>query len=260
MQAPGRGATMKTPDASIPAPAAAPDQPVLPPADRPWSRPIVAELDYHRWLKEAAVNEPALVDAATVEELPPIGDELTLYEAAMLYANRHPYPEEFGPYDDTHRRERCLTLLNVGAKQGSPHARLSCVIFRELQERTRRGEIKPIRIAYDETDTVISTGDLANLADERGDPPACLIGYFQAKRVPLPKLRTANSEQSKAAAWALRNLYGTRGYRRSATVEQLTRAVNAELRKLSAPAEFKNMEVSRLTVGRVLGHYGAEQN
>ena len=73
------------------------------------------------------------------------------------------------------------------------------------------------------------------------------------KRVPLPNLQIANSDKSRAAAWALRELYGTNGYPRTATDQQLAGAVNTALSKQSAPAHFQGTQVSRDTIRRLLG-------
>jgi len=77
------------------------------------------------------------------------------------------------------------------------------------------------------------------------------------KRVPLPNLQIANSDKSRAAAWALRELYGTNGYPRTATDQQLAGAVNTALSKQSAPAHFQGTQVSRDTIRRLLGRAAA---
>jgi hypothetical protein len=240
---------MKTPDppASIPAPAAAPDQPVLSPADRPWSRPIVAELDYHRWLKEAAVDEPALVDAATVEELPPIGDELTVYEFAMVCSGRHPYPKDFGPYDDRNKHKRCLTLLKLGLSERLPdrqHAQRSWNLYCEITEKIKRGKITPIKTVRDFAGEIDPINTVIPTAHLRRDATS--------KRVPLQILRVANNDKSRAAEWALRKLYGADGYPKGMSDNKLMCAVNTELRQQSTPVAFRGTEVSRQTIGRLL--------
>jgi hypothetical protein len=73
------------------------------------------------------------------------------------------------------------------------------------------------------------------------------------KRVPLPNLQIANSDKSRAAAWALQELYGTSGYPRNASDKQLLRDVNAELCRPSTAAHFQGVKVSRDTISRLLG-------
>jgi hypothetical protein len=113
----------------------------------------------------------------------PVGDELTVYEAAMVYAGRHPYPKMFGPYDDANRRERCLTLLKLGltAKlRGRHRAQRSWDVFRQIKSGIERGQINPIKPSYDldgDIDpirTVIRTSDLVQLATDRGEQPRYL--------------------------------------------------------------------------------------
>jgi hypothetical protein len=129
-------------------------------------------------------DPPATIPAPTVEDKPfQIGDELTVYEAAMVYAGRHPYPQMFGRYNSKNRREHCLTLLKLGLSerlQRRQRAQRSWDIFCEIGERIKRDQIKPIRIVRDPTgeidlvDTVISTADLAQLAIKRGEQPKYL--------------------------------------------------------------------------------------
>jgi len=100
-------------------------------------------------------DPPASIPAPTADDKPfQIGDELTVYEAAMVYAGRHPYPHMFGPYDDGNKSEHCRTLLKVGlskASSESQHAQLSWDIFRELEKRIEKGAIQPPKPVYDLT-------------------------------------------------------------------------------------------------------------
>jgi hypothetical protein len=129
-------------------------------------------------------NSPVKIPAPTDEDKPfTVGEELTVYEAAMVYAGRHPYPKMFGPYDGSSRREHCLTLLKLGLKEGlrrRQRAQRSWDVFRRLQEKIKRGQIQPRKSAYDldgEIDpfrTVIKTSELVSLANERGENPRYL--------------------------------------------------------------------------------------
>jgi hypothetical protein len=130
------------------------------------------------------------VPAPTTEDKPfDIGDELTVYEAAMVYAGRHPYPQMFGPYDRSSKREHCLTLLKLGLSARLPRrqrAQRSWDIFCELGERVKRGQITPIRSAHDPASkidlirTVISTADLVQLAKDRDEQPRYLRPLLEA--------------------------------------------------------------------------------
>jgi hypothetical protein len=127
---------------------------------------------------------PATIPAPTAEDQPfQIGDKLTVYEAAMVYAGRHPYPRIFGPYDDGNKRERCLTLLKLGLSERLPRrqrAQRSWDVFRQIKGGIERGQINPIKPAYDldgDIDpirTVIRTSDLVPLAASRGEQPRYL--------------------------------------------------------------------------------------
>jgi len=101
----------------------------------------------------------------------------------MVYAGRHPYPKMFGPYDESSKREHCLTLLKLGLAKKLPRrqrARRSWDILCELEERIKQGRIQPIKSAYDPdgaidpTRTVIKTAELIKLANERGERPKYL--------------------------------------------------------------------------------------
>ena len=128
------------------------------------------------------------IPAPTVEDKPfQVEDELTVYEAAMVYAGRHPYPEMFGPYGGENRRKHCLTLLKLGLSERLPRrqrAQRSWNIFCEVGERIRQGKIKPITTAYDLAgeidliDTVISTVEIMQLARDRGEQPKYLRPLF----------------------------------------------------------------------------------
>jgi hypothetical protein len=152
----------------------------------------------------------ASIPAPTADDKPfQIGDELTVYEAAMVYAGRHPYPHDFGPYDRNDRREHCLTLLKLGLKetpQKRPRAQRSWDIFCDLGERMKRGRIAPIRTARDLAgeidliDTVIATADLVQLARDRDEQPKYLRGFqtkTTARRAKMTKLEEVKASIDK---------------------------------------------------------------
>ena len=127
----------------------------------------------------------------------------------MVYAGRHPYPHDFGPYDSRNKRERCLTLLKLGLSERLPRrqrAQRSWDIFCELGARIKRGRIKPIRFAYDpggEIDlfkTVILTADLMQIAKDRGNSPKYLRGFqtkTTARRAKMTKLEEVKAFLNK---------------------------------------------------------------
>jgi hypothetical protein len=122
----------------------------------------------------------AAIPAPTDEDQPfKIKETLTLYEAAMVYAGRHPYPRLFGvAKDDAGELIEIVQLSfsqppsRISRKQ---HAQRSWDIYCTLLERIKQGTIQPVRRAYDQTGaldpgrTTIRTCDLAALAAERGD-------------------------------------------------------------------------------------------
>jgi hypothetical protein len=109
-----------------------------------------------------------------------IGDTLTVFEAAMVYAGRHPLPRFLrdGSIKD-HERFLC-----AGIREGEPRAairaRRSWDIYCELINRIKAGRLVPIKLAYledgeiDPRGTVIETADLVQLANERGEQPKYL--------------------------------------------------------------------------------------
>jgi hypothetical protein len=130
-----------------------------------------------------ASNELAAIPAPTAKDEPfKIGDVLTVYEAAMVYAGRHPYPYFF----DVKGRgiKEHLEFLRLGLAQSSPRKRVraqrSWDIYCGLMRRIEQGKIQPVKFAYDRLGridprrTQIRTSDLANLAKERGETPRYL--------------------------------------------------------------------------------------
>jgi hypothetical protein len=169
-------------------------------------------------------NPPTIIPAPTVEDKPfQVGDELTVYEAAMVYAGRHPYPQMFGPFNGKNRRKHCLTVLKLGLSERlrrRERAQRSWNIFCELGERIRQGKIKPISTDYDLPreidliDTVISTADIMQLARDRGEQPKylrpLLVSASKKTRSAKPD---ANYEQ-RATGYLIGKLETKRGMRR----------------------------------------------
>ena len=153
---------------------------------------------------------PAAIAAPTNKDKPfPIRGQHTVYEAAMVYAGRHPYEFEFGPYDTRDRRERCLTRLKVGLAEKPhkrPRAQRSWDIFCELGERIKSGRIKPIRIRrdlhgnIDFVDTVIATAELVKLAIERDEQPKYLRHLLgETANIPPSAAAVKLTEPNKAS-------------------------------------------------------------
>jgi hypothetical protein len=135
-----------------------------------------------------------------------VGDKITVFEAAMVYADRHPCPRFLrdGTIDD------CLKFLNAGVREHERlsavrrEARLSWDILQELLKRIARGQITPVQSAYagndiDPTRTCIRTTDVAHIAKERGDRPRYLKRYLHAK---TPKRKLIKSQTASSAVLA----------------------------------------------------------
>lgn len=140
-------------------------------------------------------NLPSAIPAPTADDKPfQIGDELTVYEAAMVYAGRHPYPKFFGLNGRSSKCERLLTYLNLKR----PWSQLARDIFYELGERIKRDRVKPIKPAYTAGDidlfrTVISIDHVVQLANDRGEKPKYLRPLLEAADDRVPAL-TSNDE------------------------------------------------------------------
>jgi hypothetical protein len=131
-----------------------------------------------------------------------IGDTLTIYEAAMIYADRHPYPHFF-VVNKNSSIEDLLEVLKLGLSNKLPSKRVytgtdrrvraradrrvrarvqkSWDIYCELMKRVKHETIIPINgVSYDRVGKIdprrtrIRTSDLADLAAERGERPRCL--------------------------------------------------------------------------------------
>ena len=106
-----------------------------------------------------------------------IGDALTIFEAAMVYAGRHPHPRFLrnGSIEDH------VQFLRAGIREREPRrrirARRSWDIYCELINRIKQRWLTPVKSAYSEDGevdprrTVIQTADLVLLAKERDEQP-----------------------------------------------------------------------------------------
>jgi hypothetical protein len=123
------------------------------------------------------------IPAPTVDDKPfKISDVHTIYEAAMIYAGRHPYPHFFAVKDSDIKEH--LEFLKLGVSEASPskrpRARRSWDIHCELVKRIEQGRIQRVKLAYDQQGkidpcrTQIRTLDLAGLATDRGEKPRYL--------------------------------------------------------------------------------------
>lgn len=132
--------------------------------------------------------EPVVIPVPSNSDEAPfnIGDNLTVFEAAMVYAGRHPCPVFLrdGSLED-HQN-----WLRAGVREEEPRARCrararrSWDIYCDLRKRIASGKIVPIKSAYlrggeiDPIRTFIRTSDLVDLATERGERPGYLMPFL----------------------------------------------------------------------------------
>jgi hypothetical protein len=132
------------------------------------------------------------IPAPTADDRPyRINDVHTIYEAAMIYAGRHPYPHFFGIKDSG--IEEHLAFLKLGVSETSARKRLraqwSWDIYCELVKRIEKGRIQPLKLAYDRQGkidprrTQIRTLDLVRLATDRGEKPKYLRSLLAESNV-----------------------------------------------------------------------------
>jgi hypothetical protein len=139
-----------------------------------------------------------------------IKNTLTVFQAAMVYAGRHPLPRFLKPGS----REERETFLHAGMHlHKRVQARLSWNIYCELLNRIKRRELTPVKTAYskdgeiDPFQTRILTADLKGLAAERGEDPKYLRTFVKPVSEHIRPL-------TKSAAWNF-----ARGYIDSNKVE-----------------------------------------
>jgi hypothetical protein len=98
-----------------------------------------------------------------------VDDELTIFEAAMVYCGRNPG----GRFIEGGSLREHEGFLGRGSDE-MPY-KISWDVWRDLCERVDQGKLEPVRKHYssdgnlDPRLTVIRTVDLANLAKDRGD-------------------------------------------------------------------------------------------
>jgi hypothetical protein len=121
----------------------------------------------------------------------PVGDTLTIYQAAMVYSGRHPG----GRFIDSAEYGRAsLHDYEVFLGKGSSDKlrALAWYIYCELRRRVEAGVIKPIAPAYmpngefDPRDTVIRTADVAAIAWERGESAEYLAPWMKVSTSAQP--------------------------------------------------------------------------
>jgi hypothetical protein len=102
-------------------------------------------------------------------------DTLTIYEAAMVYSDRHPGGQIINGTKNYERGEISdyESYLGKGARDGQ--RKLAWDIYCQLWKMIDAGEIKPVKTAYapsgklDPRDTRIATADIVKLAQARRD-------------------------------------------------------------------------------------------
>jgi hypothetical protein len=157
---------------------------------------------------------PAAIPGPSAADRPfEIGNELTVYEAAMVYAGRHPYPHFFQVRNGAIGEHVDFLRLGLSRMPSRDRARVqrSWDIYCELARRIDQNQILPVRRAYDlqggidPRNTLIRTADLVDLANQRGERPRYLrhlVGRGVAER------RKVRGRQTRdRAATALTELY-----------------------------------------------------
>jgi hypothetical protein len=118
-------------------------------------------------------------------------DTLTIYEAAMVYSDRHPGGQIINGTKNYERGEISdyESYLGKGARDGQ--RKLAWDIYCQLWKIIDAGEIKPVKTAYapsgklDPRDTRIATADIVKLAQARGETPYYL-SLWKSRQAPDP--------------------------------------------------------------------------
>ena len=136
----------------------------------------------------------------TEEEPFEIGDTLTVFAAAMIYAGRHPHSRFLrnGSIEDH------VQFMRAGIREREPRtkirARRSWDIYCELINRIKQRRLTPVKSAYledgevDPRRTVIEIADLVLLANERGEQPKYLKHLLRAADYRASKRRLTRNE------------------------------------------------------------------
>jgi hypothetical protein len=120
-----------------------------------------------------------------------VGDALTLYEAAMVYSERHPGGQFVDGTKDYERAEIEDYELYLGKNVREGPGKLAWDIYCQLRKMVATAEIKPIKAAYtpsgeiDPRDTKIATADIVKLARARGETPH-FLSLWKSRQVPAP--------------------------------------------------------------------------
>jgi hypothetical protein len=149
-----------------------------------------------------------------------IGDELTVFESAMIYTGRrHPHSRFL---KDGSILEH-LNFLRAGIAELEPRSRIrirahrSWDIYCEIIKGIEAGRIQPVRVAYDAEGqidpirTVIRTSDLHVLATQRKERPRCLrhlqeLPETQRPEVNAPRKTRARPNRQRATD-AIKSIY-----------------------------------------------------
>jgi hypothetical protein len=194
-----------------------------------------------------------------------IGDKLTVFDAAMVYAGRHPHPRflKDGSIDD-HLEFLLAGIPKQPRSRNRLRARRSWDIYCELVERIKRGLIRPIKPAYDlagQVDpirTVIQTSDLAKLATERGDRPRYLrhAQSLLPCTVEVSQLRTADRALRPASKAAIHSAISAE-YDEAASVGRKP----PNLTEIAKPVQSRLLDKGFSASGRLIQELaGAEEH
>jgi hypothetical protein len=205
-----------------------------------------------------------------------VGEEISLFDGAMIYAGRHPLPRFLrdGSVED---HVKFLTA-GIPAQPRSVirrEARLSRDVLYELINRITRGSIVPKATAFqgsgeiDPVCTIIRTRDLARLATERGEKPRYLR-HFQSEQKAhepvLPQQQNAAPDGSTAVARRRRgpalgslDRYGESDRALFPEIERLVRdehkSVSAAALELTEKGEVKGTGAPKSVAQRLARRY-----
>jgi hypothetical protein len=175
-----------------------------------------------------------VITADLPEAGPPfqVGLELTIYQAAMIYAGRHP-AEGFlrGSTVDYYLKFLRAGIPDPPKSRERIRAQRSWNVYCDLMKRIEAGAIVPVRAHYqrsgqiDPVSTVIRLTDVAKLAIERGERPKTLrhIQVEQPQQVEQPRRKVGR--KSKKSEYEARYAGGP-----PPTAEQVAREYGVHLR------------------------------
>jgi hypothetical protein len=115
-----------------------------------------------------------------------VGEELTIYQAAMVYSGRHPGGHFVNGTLDWERASLNDFEVFLGRRAREGERKLAWDVYCELLNKVKARKIEPVRTAYlpkgelDPRDTVIKTADVAALARERRESPKYLAPWMIA--------------------------------------------------------------------------------